>query len=251
MHPITESINEQALSTLIPALRAATQQSERASLTKDFIAQQDGCIREIHDLGAGGLEVAGARSCMMDNVIRAAFITASERLGIETTTIAVTSVGGYGRGALNPGSDIDLLFLLPVNSTKISALTKELVQEILYLLWDTGFKVGHATRSINECLTEAKSEQQSKTALMDTRLIAGDTTLVTDFIRRFQRDCIRKNPDAFFELRSIDIRSRHRKYSHTVFLQEPHLKESCGGLRDYHNIIWHTHTAQSLFSTYS
>lgn len=239
MHPITESIIQEAENVLLPALKATAEQSERANLIKSFVNQQDTRIREIHDLGAGGLEVAGARSVMVDNVIRTAFITSQQHLSPEEPIkVAVTSVGGYGRGTLNPGSDIDLLFLLPVNSTKISAITKELVQEILYLLWDTGFKVGHSSRSINECIDEAKSEQQSKTALMDTRLIAGDSSLVEDFILRYQSDCIQKNPDAFFELRRQDLRSRHRKYSHTVFLQEPHVKESCGGLRDFHNIIW-------------
>lgn len=239
MHPITKSIKQEAENVLLPALKAATEQTERASLIKTFIAEQDSRIREIHDLGAGGLEVAGARSVMVDKVIRAAFITSQGQLSPgKPIQVAVTSVGGYGRGTLNPGSDIDLLFLLPVNSTKIPTVTKELVQEILYLLWDTGFKVGHSSRSINECIDEAKSEQQSKTALMDTRLIAGDSELVDEFIRRYQRDCIQKNPDAFFELRRQDLRSRHRKYSHTVFLQEPHVKESCGGLRDFHNIIW-------------
>ncbi|MFC4995271.1 [protein-PII] uridylyltransferase [Rubritalea tangerina] len=223
----------------MPALKQASEQSERAQHIKDFIQSQDAKIRELHEMGAGGLEVAGARSHMVDCFIRAAFLSAQERLSSKTPIkVSLTSVGGYGRGTLNPGSDIDLLFLLPVSSTKIPKLTEQLVQEMLYLLWDTGFKVGHATRSITECINEAKSEQQSKTALMDTRLIAGDQTLVDDFIRRFQRDCIQKQPEAFFELRRQDIRSRHRKYSHTVFLQEPHVKESCGGLRDYHNIIW-------------
>jgi len=239
MHPITESINLEAENVLLPALRSTAEQSERATLIKSFIKEQDSRIREIHDQGAGGLEVAGARSVMVDNVIRTAFLTSQEHLSPQKPVqVAVTSVGGYGRGTLNPGSDIDLLFLLPVNSTKIPPLTKELIQEILYLLWDTGFKVGHSSRSINECINEAKSEQQSKTALMDTRLIAGNSELVNDFIRCYQRDCILKDPEAFFELRRQDLRSRHRKYSRTVFLQEPHVKESCGGLRDYHNIIW-------------
>lgn len=238
-HALIESISSAATNTLLPALKVSTKQSERASLIKDFIRTQDQKIRELHEAGAGGLEVAGVRSHMVDNFIRAAFIKAQDQLSPKKPIkLSLTAVGGYGRGTLNPGSDIDLLFLLPVNSHKVAKLTAELIQELLYLLWDTGFKVGHASRSITECLSEAKSEQQSKTALMDTRLIAGDQTLVDDFVRRFQRDCIQKNPENFFEFRRQDLRSRHRKYSRTVFLQEPHVKESCGGLRDYHNIIW-------------
>ncbi|WP_018970768.1 [protein-PII] uridylyltransferase [Rubritalea marina] len=239
MQQVIDSIKSQAEQSLIPALRAAEDQTERAVLIKSFIKVEDRKIRDMHDAGAGGQRVAGARSAMLDAAIHAAFITTEERLSPKgKVKVAVTSVGGYGRGLLNPGSDIDLLFILPVNSTKIATLTKTLIQEILYLLWDTGFKVGHATRSISESIREAKAEQQSKTALMDTRYIAGNEAMVDKFITTFRRDCIQKNPEAFFELRRNDISSRHKKYSHTVFLQEPHVKESCGGLRDYQNIIW-------------
>ena len=109
---------------------------------------------------------------------------------------------------------------------------------MLYLLWDVGFKVGHACRSIAECIEQAKTDQENKTSLMDARLITGDDALFEQFQTRFAKECIDKGQAAFFELRRQDLRSRHEKYSHTVFLQEPNVKESCGGMRDYHSIQW-------------
>lgn len=238
MQKLLKKIREKAEAELLPVLISDASQSVRAAAAKHYIQETDALIRKKHNQGAGGLEVAGARASMIDAVLENAFTAANARCTAKLPGISLNAVGGYGRGQLNPGSDIDLLFLLSIPSHKLDESAKAFIQEILYLLWDTGFKVGHASRSINECLTEARSEQQSKTALMDTRLLAGDQVLYEDFVRRFQRDCIQKNPEAFFELRRQDLNSRHRKYSHTVFLQEPHVKESCGGLRDYHNILW-------------
>ena len=115
---------------------------------------------------------------------------------------------------------------------------QSLVQDVLYLLWDVGFKVGHACRSINECLEQARIDQENKTALMDSRLITGDAKLFDHFQQRFAKECIAKGQAAFFDLRRNDMRNRHEKYSHTVFLQEPNVKESCGGMRDYQSILW-------------
>lgn len=236
MKSLLNKIAENAETTLLPALIEG--EEKRTSATQEFLAKQEARIRVKHDNGAKGLTIAGARASMIDALLEKAHQAASLRLDRKHPDIAITAVGGYGRGQLNPGSDIDILFLLPTSSHKLNQPGKDLVQEILYLLWDTGFKVGHASRSIAECLTEAKSEQQSKTALMDARLITGNNTLFDDFTRRFQRDCIQKKTEDFFALRRQDIGSRHKKYSHTVFLQEPHVKESCGGLRDFHNILW-------------
>src|SRR5690606_18678498 len=118
-------------------------------------------------------------------------------------------------------SDIDLLFLLPRASHKLPKDLETLVHEVLYLLWDVGFKVGHACRSIAECIQQAKADQENKTALMDARRIAGDRALFSEFSKRFEKDAVLKGQKAFFELRRQDLRGRHEKYSRTVFLQEP------------------------------
>ncbi len=232
-----KTLTDHAKVALKPASQGHLSPSERISLFKRFMKIEEHRIRLRHKAGAGGLEIARARSELLDVVLRAVFKSASLKRS-DSGVIGLVAVGGYGRGTLNPGSDIDLLFLLPRASNKLPKELEELVQEILYLLWDVGFKVGHACRSIAECIQQARADQENKTALMDARLITGDRTLFTSFLERFEKDAVAKGQKAFFELRRNDLSGRHKKYSRTVFLQEPHVKEGCGGMRDYHNIHW-------------
>lgn len=234
-----KNLEEHAREALKPALEGHLSPAERIALYKRFLKTEEHRIQMHHRSGAGGLEIARARAALID-VIISSILEASlnARKQGEMLPISLVATGGYGRGTLNPASDIDILFLLPRASTKLPEPLRELVQDILYLLWDVGFKVGHACRSIAECVEQAKADQENKTSLMDARLIAGDKTLFEQFLIRFDKECIRKGQSEFFEIRRNDLRDRHKKYSYTVFLQEPNVKESCGGLRDYHNILW-------------
>jgi [protein-PII] uridylyltransferase len=233
-----KKLAEHAQEALKPAQEGQLSPAERISLYKRFLKFEEHRIMLHHRAGAGGIEIAQARAALIDTVIRSIFEAALHARKGEMLPVALVATGGYGRSTLNPRSDIDILFLLPRASTKLPAALQELVQDVLYLLWDVGFKVGHACRSIPECLEQSKADQENKTALMDARLIAGDSKLFTQFQERFEKDCIRKGQTAFFEVRRQDLRARHQKYSHTVFLQEPNVKESCGALRDFHNILW-------------
>ncbi|MGJ8676956.1 MAG: [protein-PII] uridylyltransferase [Akkermansiaceae bacterium] len=213
--------------------------SESAALVMKFIKDEEADILKRHRKGAGGLEIACARANLIDAVLHVMFAAATARHSSEQPpVIALLAQGGYGRGHLNPSSDLDLLFLLPRAAHKIPKVMSAIIEEVLYILWDAGFKVGHACRSIDECISEAKRDQQNKTALMDARLIVGDVDLYEKFETRFEKECVSRAQDDFFDLRREDLRRRHTKYSHTVFLQEPHVKESCGGLRDFQNILW-------------
>jgi [protein-PII] uridylyltransferase len=237
-----KTLESHAREILEPATHEQLSPAERIALYKRFLKIEEHRIQLRHRAGAGGLEIAHARAELIDtilgSILKASLSSRDGKGAGSTSTIALVATGGYGRATLNPRSDIDLLFLLPRASTKLPRPLQELVQEILYLLWDVGFKVGHACRSIAECVQQAKADQENKTSLMDARLIAGDSGLFEQFRTRFTRDRINKGQAAFFELRRQDLRNRHTKYSRTVFLQEPNVKESCGGLRDYHNILW-------------
>lgn len=222
--------------------------SESAALVKSFIKEEEAHIRRLHNKGSGGLEIASLRSLLLDAVLSVMFKAAIGRHGTSHPVVTLLAQGGYGRGHLNPGSDLDLLFLLPRASHKLPKAISATIEEILYTLWDAGFKVGHACRSIAECISEARKDQQSKTALMDARYIAGDKKLYQSFDKRFDKECIKKGQEAFFDLRREDLRRRHSKYSYTVFLQEPHIKESCGGLRDYQNLLWVAHVKRGFTS---
>jgi [protein-PII] uridylyltransferase len=224
--------------SLQPAIDGQLSPAECVSLYKRFIQSERENILARHREGAGGLEICEARSAMIDTLIAAILQATIKSQGLTESPIALVAVGGYGRGTLNPGSDIDLLFLLPRASTKLPKNVQELVQSILYPLWDCGFKLGHSCRSIAECIEEARTDPQNLTALLDGRLIAGNEALFRDLLTAFEKNCVAKGQNAFFEMRRQDLRSRHQKSSHTVFLQEPNVKESCGGLRDYQNMLW-------------
>ena len=239
------SLNNRVESDLLPILAAEISnpeaQQKRADEIKSFLQSEDAAIMGLHSGGAAGLDVAGYRASLIDIFLQTAFQSEMTKVSSdEEVDIALVAVGGYGRAQLNPGSDLDILFLLPksANSYSKESATSVLIQNMLYMLWDTGFKVGHATRSDVECVKEAKDEQQSKTAMMDARFLAGNEVIFTKFNKRFEKECLNKDEQSFLDLRIQDLSSRHKKYSHTVFLQEPHVKESCGGLRDFHNILW-------------
>ena len=232
-----KTLQAHAKTALKPAVQGQLSPAERIALYKRFLKIEEHRIKLRHRAGAGGLEIAHARAELLDVVLRSLFELALSKRK-EAPVIALVAIGGYGRGTLNPGSDIDLLFLLPRASNKLPEDLTSLIQEILYLLWDVGFKVGHACRSVTECLEQAKADQENKTALIEARLLAGDKKLFSEFQERLDKDCFAKGQEAFFELRRQDLRSRHQKYSKTVFLQEPNVKEGCGGMRDYHNIRW-------------
>ncbi len=239
MRDYLKSLDLHAQEALQSALDGQLSQTERIDLYKRFLKIEEHRILLHHRAGASGLAIARSRAALIDTVL-ASILEASIRartVGV-VFPIALVATGGYGRALLNPRSDIDLLFLLPRSSKNLPQPLQDLVQDVLYLLWDVGFKVGHACRSIAECIEQAKLDQENKTSLMDARLITGDAVLFKKFEVRFAKECIDKGHAAFFELRRHDLRNRHEKYSRTVFLQEPNVKEGCGGMRDYHSIQW-------------
>ncbi len=148
---------------------------------------------------------------------------------------AMVATGGYGRGVLAPFSDIDLLFLTEAEPTPP---VLKAVEDMLYFLWDLGLKVGHATRSIPECLATARQEQTVRTALLDARHVAGSATLFADFRTRFDRDCQESGFDAFFHAKQAEREMRHRRFGESAFLVEPNVKEGRGGLRDLQTLYW-------------
>ncbi|HET9935554.1 MAG TPA: [protein-PII] uridylyltransferase [Methyloceanibacter sp.] len=149
--------------------------------------------------------------------------------------MAVVAQGGYGRSLLAPGSDIDLLFLLPYKQT---AWGESVAEYMLYLLWDLGFKVGHATRNIDQCIRRGRSDMTIRTALLDARLILGDRTLFDDFRRRFREDVLEGNPRPFIEAKLAEQNTRHARSGASRYLVEPNIKDGKGGLRDLHTLHW-------------
>ncbi len=99
--------------------------------------------------------------------------------------MAIAAVGGYGRGMLAPGSDTDILFLLPYKQT---AWGESVAEAILYMLWDIGLKVGHATRSVDECIRQARGDITIRTSILEARFLVGEKELFEDLEQRFDTD---------------------------------------------------------------
>lgn len=149
--------------------------------------------------------------------------------------MAIVAQGGYGRGLLAPGSDIDLLFLLPYKQT---AWGESVAEYILYLLWDLGFKVGHATRTIDQCVRLGLSDMTIRTAMLDARLIIGDAALFNAFKQRFRAEVLDGNARPFIEAKLAEQSARHARAGASRYLVEPNVKEGSGGLRDLHTLHW-------------
>ena len=149
--------------------------------------------------------------------------------------LAIAAVGGYGRGTLAPLSDIDLLFLLPFKQTP---WCEQVVEYILYFLWDMGFKVGHATRNIEECLRQSKADMTIRTSVLEARFIHGDEALFEELTRRFSKEIVARTAKEFIDAKLAERDQRHKKTGASRYLVEPNIKDGKGGLRDLHTLFW-------------
>ena len=147
---------------------------------------------------------------------------------------ALIAVGGYGRGALFPYSDVDVLLLLPEGSTGASAEAPRL-ETFIGQCWDAGLEIGSSVRTVDECLVEAAKDVTVQTSLLESRIVAGDKKLYAAFRKHFVASI---DPQAFFLAKSQEMRHRHQKYDDTPYALEPNCKESPGGLRDLQTILW-------------
>src|SRR6202795_1670582 len=222
---------------------------ERLDLYKKFLKIEEHRLRLKHYSGAGGLEIVRDRAALLDIVLRHLFEGALEGSTYEDKAppVALLAIGGYGRGELSPYSDVDILFLH--DSSRISAEAAEVIEQVLYMLWDVGFKVGHSTRSIDEAIKLANADVLTKTSLLESRFLAGDHRRHSKFRREFFERCVRGQVDSYLKWRLENQDERHRKYGGSVFMQEPNVKNACGGLRDYHNLQWICYFRDGMMST--
>ncbi|MDX2225705.1 MAG: [protein-PII] uridylyltransferase [Verrucomicrobiae bacterium] len=213
------------------------------ALYQKFIRMEEHRLRIQHRGGAGGREICRGRATLIDVMLRHIHRGAEEFLTDKHGArphprLSLLAVGGYGRGELNPFSDVDILFLYEGRSPKPEAFTDEMVQQILYMLWDIGLKVGHASRCIPDTLAHANQDMQSMTAMMEARFLTGNTALFAEFQEQFRLKCLKPHVDDYIRWRMNDQTDRHAKAGNTVFIQEPNIKNGCGGLRDYQNLHW-------------
>ena len=187
-----------------------------------------------------GLVCARSLAALEDEIIRAikayviAFVyplerpTASERLSI-------VAVGGYGRFTLAPGSDIDLLFLLPYKQTPWG---ESVVEAILYMLWDLKQKVGHSTRSVDECIRQGKADMTIRTSLIEARYIDGDRGLFDELQTRFDKEVVARTAREFVAAKLSEREARIKRAGNSRYVVVPNIKEGKGGLRDLNTLFW-------------
>ncbi len=190
--------------------------------------------------GAGGIETARLLSGVTDEVITALwdFTTIHmfrARNPTEGERLALMAVGGYGRGTLAPFSDIDLLFVRPYKQT---AHAESVIEFMLYALWDLGFKVGHASRTIEECLRLAREDFTIRTSILEARRLAGDQKLADDLVRRFRNEVVKGTGAEFVAAKLKERDDRHARAGASRYLVEPNVKEGKGGLRDLNTLFW-------------
>jgi [protein-PII] uridylyltransferase len=195
--------------------------------------------RRFEEGGATGTATVREHCFLMDQLIRTLYdFVIGHVYPLSNPTageqIAIVAVGGYGRGELAPQSDVDLLFLFPYKPTPH---TEQVVEYMLYTLWDLGLKVGHATRSIDEGLRQARADLTIRTALLEARWLWGDQKPYEDLRRRFEAE-MAKDSVAFVEAKLAERDQRHQRLGDSRYVLEPNIKEGKGGLRDLHTLFW-------------
>ena len=218
--------------------------AEKLARYKGFLKVETHRLKIEHRGGAGGREICQARAAILDELLRhlwtSACATLSAQAQKEFPPIALVAIGGYGRAELNPHSDIDFMFLHngQVAVGRPLPHLSRLIDGVLYPLWDTGLKVGHAVRSVDECVKIANSDMQSKTSLIEARLIVGNEALFQKLQKTVVAKCVAGFEEKYIAARVEDQTSRHAKYGNSATMQEPNVKNGCGGLRDFQNLIW-------------
>jgi [protein-PII] uridylyltransferase len=149
--------------------------------------------------------------------------------------VCIVAVGGYGRGEMAPYSDVDIGFVTPYKPT---AWTEQVIESMLYVLWDLGLKIGHSSRSVDETIRQAKGDLTIRTALLEARFIWGDREIYEEARSRFMNDVMRDTARHFVSEKLAEREQRHRQMGDSRYVVEPNVKEGKGGLRDLHTLFW-------------
>ena len=205
-------------------------------ISKRYLDDQDANLHKLHRKGAGGREIVEQRCHYIDVLIQNLYRMVSvDRSAGSSTGCAIIAVGGYGRGELNPRSDIDLMFFYRGRDRDI---VEQLSERMLYLLWDLGLEVGHSVRTDKECINVATDDITVRTALLDGRYLCGDKDLYEIFSKGVIEHLLSRSASQFIREKLEEHEERLEKYGSSVFLIEPNIKEGEGGLRDLQTAIW-------------
>ncbi len=196
----------------------------RQALKTAFMANNDGAA------------YVGAHAILMDHIIQLIHASVMNTWQSDAAPkLAIIATGGYGRGELSPHSDVDLLFLTEV---KPNAEHVQVIEFILYLLWDLGLDIGHASRSLRQAIHAAKDDLTIRTALLEARHLEGETGLTNKLLTQFHQDIVADTAKGFIAAKLEERDARHRRSDARRYMLEPNIKEGKGGLRDLHTLFW-------------
>lgn len=201
-----------------------------------FLTQGQLEIRDRHRAGLGGRAVVEQVTELSDILLQMLYRIASESLSHDKEKFCVLlAVGGYGRAQLNPRSDIDLMFFY---SSKGQDFAEALSERMLYVLWDLNLEVGYSVRASRDCIDMAEKDTTVRTALLDTRYLAGSRECYAEFEQTVVSKIYSWNSKKFLQEKMVEHDRRMSKYGSSVFLLEPNIKEGEGGLRDLQTSLW-------------
>lgn len=204
--------------------------SERLAAYRASIKQTSALLKQQYEQGMDAKTLVCQRAVIIDQILRSAW----KQFMHTTPSPAFVAVGGYGRGELHPGSDIDLLIILPQNDD--TPYRGEL-ESFLTFLWDIGLDIGQSVRSLDECVEQALLDITIATNLMEARLICGPEELFRKMRERTSPPAVWPSID-FFTAKWQEQIARHHRYNDTAYNLEPNIKEGPGGLRDIQMIGW-------------
>jgi [protein-PII] uridylyltransferase len=240
------------LSQALTELRAGGATPPREAVLSTFrrhLARIQQHVRdEFETYRMAGVEAAQRLSALTDGVVRVLFDHAVHEIAGPAglpDPVAIAATGGYGRSMLAPFSDVDLLFLAPETP---SPATLRVIEFMLYFMWDLGLKVGHATRSISQCLADAEEDLTIRTSLLDARLLTGDAALFQKFLAESAAANERAGAASFVAGKQAERHARHRRFGESAFLVEPNIKEGRGGLRDLQTQYWMVRAAYGAYT---
>src|SRR5262245_41111768 len=248
MQALLEKIEANAAARL--PLPPGRMPAEELARYKAFLKVETHRVKLLHRSGGSGREVCQARAAILDVLLRYLWDAAKGALSAqaqkEFPPLALVALGGYGRAELNPQSDIDFMFLHSgqvVAATKAHPYLSRLTDGVLYPLWDIGIKFGHAVRTVADCVQAANSasdpkSMETKTSLIESRLIAGDPKLFEKFQKSVLAKCVEGYEEDYIAARIEDQNARRTKFGNSATMQEPNIKNGCGGLRDFQNLHW-------------
>src|SRR5690606_7659729 len=149
--------------------------------------------------------------------------------------LSIMAVGGYGRGEMAPHSDVDIAFLTPIKST---AWCEQVIEAMLYFLWDLGLTIGHSSRSLDEMVRQSKADLTIRTAMLEGRYVWGDQALYEEARQRFWQDVVVGSERQYVSVKLAERDQRHKRMGDSRYVVEPNVKEGKGSLRDLHTLYW-------------